>query len=99
MESVITDLCVVVATKDHFSSPLGDDVIILDVKGGLYFSLDNVGALVWNLVQNPISVGDLRAAILDKYAVDSNTCDRDLQALLRELSDRNLVEIRDAASA
>jgi hypothetical protein len=99
MDSLIADPCVVVATKEHFSSPLGDDIIILDVKAGVYFSLDNVGALVWDLVQSPISVKDLRTAILEKYEVDPEVCERDLLALLRELADRNLVEIRNAVSA
>ena len=99
MDSPISDPCVVVATKEHFSSPLGDDIIILDVKAGLYLSLDNVGALVWDLVQSPVTVKDLRAAILEKYEVDPEVCERDLLALLRELADRNLVEIRNAVSA
>jgi Coenzyme PQQ synthesis protein D (PqqD) len=99
MESVIPDPSVVVATKDHFSCPLGDDTIILDVKAGLYFSLDNVGALVWQLVQDPTSVKELRAAILERYEVEPEVCERDLLALLRELAARDLIEIRDATSA
>jgi Coenzyme PQQ synthesis protein D (PqqD) len=69
------------------------------VRAGLYFSLDNVGALVWQLVQEPTSVTELRAAILERYEVEPEVCERDLLALLRELADRNLVEIRDAPSA
>jgi coenzyme PQQ synthesis protein D (PqqD) len=99
MESVISDPSVVVATKDHFSCPLGDDTIILDVKAGLYFSLDNVGAFVWQLVQEPKSVRELRETILETFEVDPEVCERDLLALLRELIAKNLVELRDAAAA
>jgi coenzyme PQQ synthesis protein D (PqqD) len=99
MESGISDLSIVVATRDHFSCPLGDDTIILDVKAGLYFSLDNVGALVWQLLQEPRSVSDLRQAILETFEVDAEVCERDLLALLGELAAKNLIEIRDAAAA
>lgn len=99
MESVISDPSVVVASKDQFSCPLGDDAVILDLKAGLYFSLDNVGALVWQLIQQPRSVRELREAILETFEVEPQVCERDLLALLHELAGRNLVEIRDAAAA
>ena len=99
MESVISDPSVVVASKDQFSCPLGDDAIILDLKAGLYFSLDNVGALVWQLVQQPKSVRELREAILETFDVEPQVCERDLLALLHDLAGRNLVEIRDATAA
>jgi hypothetical protein len=99
MKRVISDPTVIVATKDQFSCPLGDDTVILDMKAGLYFSLDNVGAMIWQLIQQPRSVKELREAILESFEVDPEVCERDLLALLGELAGRNLVEIRDAAAA
>ena len=99
MENVISDQAQVVATKDQSSCPLGDDTVILDLKAGLYFSLDNVGAMIWQLIQQPKSVKELREAILQTFDVERQVCDRDLLALLHELASRNLVEIREAAAA
>ena len=99
MDSPISDLTIVVATKDQSSCPLGDDTVILDLKAGLYFSLDNVGAMIWQLIQQPKSVKELREAILETYEVEREVCEHDLLALLRELATRNLVEIRDAVAA
>lgn len=99
MDSVISDPSVIVATKDQFSCPLGDDIIILDPRAGLYFGLDNVGALVWELVQQPKSVRDLRQAILETFEVAPEVCERDLAAFLRDLVAKNLIEIRDAPVA
>jgi len=99
MGTSLSDLAIVVATKDQTSCPLGDDIVILDLKAGLYFSLNDVGALVWQLIQQPRSVKDLRDAILATFDVEREVCERDLEALLRDLASRNLVEIRDAAAA
>jgi hypothetical protein len=98
MNGVLSEHSVVVATKDQVSCPLGDDIVILDVKAGLYFSLDNVGARVWQLIQEPTSVADLGNAILETFEVSPEVCERDLLALLRDLASRNLIEIRDAAT-
>ena len=99
MERVISDTAVVVASKEQFSCPLGDDTVILDVNAGLYFSLDNVGAMVWQFIQQPRTVRDVRQAILDAFEVSADVCERDLTALLRDLAERRLIEIRDAAAA
>ena len=99
MENGISDLALVVVTKNQSSCPLGDDTVILDLKAGLYFSLDNVGAMIWKLIQQPKSMKELREAVLEAFEVEPEVCERDLQALLRDLATRNLVEIRDAAAA
>jgi hypothetical protein len=99
MEMAISELVLIVATKDQSSCPLGDDTVILDMKAGLYFSLNNVGAMIWQLVQQPKSVKELREAILETFEVEREVCERDLQALLSDLATRNLIEIRDAAAA
>jgi Coenzyme PQQ synthesis protein D (PqqD) len=99
MGGSLTSRAVVVASKDRMSCPLGDDIIILDLKAGLYFSLDNVGATVWQLIQQPRTVQEIRQAVLDTFDVDAEVCERDLGALLEDLAARNLIEIRDAAPA
>jgi hypothetical protein len=98
MDTVFSAGSIVVAAKDHVSCPLGDDIIILDLRAGLYFSLDNVGAMVWQLIQQPRTMQDLRAAILEAFDVSADLCERDLVALLQQLAAKDLIEIRNAAA-
>jgi hypothetical protein len=99
MDQVLSDRAVVAASGDQASCPLGDDVIILDLKAGMYFSLNHVGARIWQLIQQqPRTVAELRQAVLDTFEVTPEVCERDLVALLGALAAKNLVEIRDAAS-
>lgn len=98
MDTIFSDRTVVVATKDQVSCPLGGDIIILDLKAGVYFSLNDVGAKIWQLIQQPTSVAELRRAILDTFEVAPEVCERDLLALLRDLAARNLIEARDGTT-
>jgi hypothetical protein len=98
MDIAFSDAAIVVAAKNQVSCPVGEDIIILDLKAGLYFSLDNVGAKVWELIQQPQSISGIRRAILETFDVSPEVCGRDLLALLHELADRDLIEIRDAAA-
>ena len=84
----------VVAAKDQVSSDLGGEVAILDLKAGVYYGLDAVGARIWSLIQEPRTVNEIRDILLEEYEVEPERCERDLLALLRRLADEGLVEVR-----
>lgn len=90
---------IVVAAEDQVSSDLGGEVAILDLKVGVYYGLDEVGARVWELIQEPKSVGDVRDVLVEEYDVAPERCERDLFALLERLAERGLIEVRDETPA
>ncbi len=90
---------IVVAVEDQVSSDLGGEVAILDLKVGVYYGLDEVGARVWELIQEPRAVGDVRDILIEEYDVEPERCERDLFALLERLAEQGLIEVRDEASA
>ena len=83
------------AAKDQASSDLGGEVAILDLKAGVYYGLDAVGARIWSLIQEPRTVNEIRDILLEEYEVEPERCERDLLALLRRLADEGLVEVRN----
>jgi hypothetical protein len=63
------------------------------LDAGSYYSLDQVGVFVWNLIQEPRKVSDIRDAIFEEYEVDLEECERDLLALLEELAANKLLDV------
>jgi hypothetical protein len=86
---------VVSITKDQISSNLGDEEVILHFPSGTYYGLDEVGARVWQLMQEPKSVSQIRDVLLVEYEVEPKQCEQDLLALLQKLAGENLIEITD----
>jgi hypothetical protein len=84
---------VVVASDELVSAKLDGEVVILGFKSSSYYSLDQVGAFVWDLVQQSHTVSELRDAILSEYDIDVVRCEQDLFHLLAELADKGLVEV------
>ena len=82
----------IVAAKDQVSSDLGGEVAILDLKAGVYYGLDAVGARIWSLIQEPRAVNEIRDILLEEYDVTFERCERDLIALLQRLADEGLIE-------
>lgn len=76
------------------SSNLGDEVVILDHKKGFYYSLDNVGQMVWDYIQKQTTTLDeLVVLVEEKYDVKVEILRTDIQELLDDLLKEKLIEI------
>lgn len=89
----------VVATKEQVSSSINEDTVILNIKSGVYYSLNNVGSSIWNLIQQPKTIEEIRESLINEYEVDSTQCDREVLALLQELESVGLIEVSNEAIA
>ena len=97
--STVSKNSTVVAAKNQVSSDLGGEVAILDMNRGVYYGLDEVGARIWELIQRPTAVGEIHTTIIEEYDVESARAERDVLALLQQLADEGLVEVKDEAPA
>ncbi len=85
-----------VAVPDQVTADLQGEAVILQMESGMYYGLDTVGVRVWELLQKPLAFGDLKAALLEEFDVEPDTCERDVLELLQSLVDAKLVEVVDA---
>jgi hypothetical protein len=81
------------AAPEQLSSKLGNDVVILNLKSGVYYGLDPVGARVWELIQETKSVGAIRNVILSEFDVEPQQCEADLNDLLGDMQAQGLIQI------
>ena len=67
-------------------------LVLLDAQTGAYFSLDEVGARVWDLCDGSRTVADAVAVICEEYAADATTIEADVLSLLGDLSRERLIQ-------
>ena len=89
----------VAVSKELVSCDMDEDAVILNLKDGEYHELNAMGARIWELIQEPKSVADIRAAILAEYEVEADTCERDVQSLLQSMVEKGLVQVDSEESA
>lgn len=90
---MITSETIVSASPNQVSSELAGEVVILNITAGVYHGLQATGARVWQLIQQPTRVGDLRDAIVSEFDVDAARCEADLLELLQDLAAQGLLTI------
>jgi hypothetical protein len=74
------------------SQTAGDETIVLDTRRGTYFTLDDVGTLVWELCDGTRSLDEIVAAVTAGYDVAPGQAETDIRELLDELAAERLID-------
>jgi hypothetical protein len=89
---------VVVASDRQVCTRLHEEVLVLDLSEGVYYSLNRVGAQIWESIQEPRSLREIHAELLRRYPdVPPERCGADLVRLLEDLVSYGLVTVTPAA--
>lgn len=97
--SAITENSIVVSVKNQISSDLSGEAVILNMNTGTYHGLNEVGAFVWNLIEQPQVVKDIEQKLLQEYEIESSVCTKDLLELLNDLQSAGLIEVKNETTA
>lgn len=82
-----------VASERVAAKAFDDEVILINLLSGLYYSMDGVGSLIWALVESGHSFDDTVRQICDRYDVPTDTASVDLDALLERLLTEELIAV------
>ena len=88
----------VVVSTDQVAADLAEEVVILGMKEGAYFSVSAAAARIWALLQTPRRLADVVATLTSEYDVPAEQCTADVLVFVEELAARGLV-VRNAPSS
>ena len=93
MTPKISDASLVKRTSNQVCCDMGGESIILNLKSGIYYSLDAIGARIWGLIEQPMAITAIRDAILSEYDVQAEVCERDILAFIERMDAAGLIEL------
>ena len=70
-----------------------DEAVLLDLRSGMYFGLNDAGARAWQLIVEHGALSLVLATLVDEYAVERDVVTRDLLALVEQLVARKLATL------
>ena len=83
-----------VASTQQVSCDVADEAVLLSMRDGEYYGLNEVAASIWKLVQRPTSALAIRDALLEQYVdIDVEECERAVLCFLSEMVTLNLVNV------
>lgn len=73
--------------------PLDTEALVVDVKTGLLYPLNGVGARIWQLCDGERSLDDIVVALATEFDADEATIREDARRFVDELAEANLITI------
>lgn len=86
-------------TGDVAAKVIDGEAIIMNLANGLYYSMDEVGSAIWEMVEQARSVDEMAGALSARYDVERTTVDEDVARLVGQLLDEQLVVVTEEAAA
>jgi hypothetical protein len=74
-------------------SVVGKDAFLLNTQTNKYYGLEEVGARLWQLLNEGASLQNAHQTILKEYTVEPAELEKDLLELIAQLMENGLVEL------
>ncbi|HWE52178.1 MAG TPA: PqqD family protein [Bryobacteraceae bacterium] len=78
-------------SEDVLFQELQGDAVLLDLKSGVYFGLDQVGTRIWQLMGERQPLSAVIGAVVGEFDVTEERCAEDVLTLAGKLADNGLL--------
>lgn len=86
------DLSSLVSRAQGFTTAaVHNELMMLNVDQGAYYSLDPIAAEIWNLLEQPMRVETLADQLQKRYAVSAEQCRADVLEFLEKLRENGMI--------
>jgi len=80
------------------SAAVDEELLMMSVDQGRYFNLNGVGARIWELLAEPVTLTQLVDALVEDYAVEAEAARGEVEAFLADLRARGLLSDMSGAA-
>lgn len=78
---------------DWISAKVGDEIVMMSAEQGKYIGLNDVGARIWELLDEPQTHAALEARLLEEFEVTPEACRTELDTFLAKLAEFRAVAL------
>ena len=80
-------------SKNVFAQEIDEETIILDSTTQEYFSINEIGKVIWSLLEEKKNLEEIKAEMLDMYEVPQEQIEKDLLNFIQALAQKKLIKI------
>lgn len=70
---------------------IDSETMILDLEKDIYYSLNDVGARIWELLDKGTSIKRINEIICEEYDVDDSTASKDIAKIIEKFGKEKLI--------
>jgi hypothetical protein len=80
-------------SNNQVASQIDDDLLVLDMKSGDYFKIQETGVVIWKLLEDETTVTDIVDHLMQEYAISQEQCIDETMKFLTDLMNIGYIEI------
>ncbi len=77
---------------DLMAVPMDGDLVMMSISQGNYYGINAVGVTIWEALQTPQTVAQLCEAVMREFAVDAETCSKDVLKFIAQMLEQKVVQ-------
>jgi hypothetical protein len=81
-----------IRNNETISGRLHDEVVMMDINKGKYFAMNPVATHIWDLLEEPASIEELCAKLVQEYDIDEATCTKEVSHFIKEMTSLSLIK-------
>ena len=82
-----------IRNQDTISGQIDDELVMVDIEKGSYFSLNAVATRIWELLENPLTAENLCELLVREYDVTLPQCRADIEEHFVKMQQLGLIKM------
>jgi len=74
-------------------APVRDETVMMEIKSGRYYGLDDIGSEIWRRLESPCKFGELVGGLAADFDADRAVIAEDVRELLSIMAEHNVVTL------
>jgi hypothetical protein len=89
----INEIMAYQGVKASVLKEVGNQQYVWDEKRNIYYKLGEIGMIIWEYCQYPISKQQIISMLMDEYDVPKEDCEEQVELFINELLEDELLEL------
>ncbi|MFZ6864650.1 PqqD family peptide modification chaperone [Undibacterium sp. Ji67W] len=81
-----------IRNPDLVAVPMDGDLVMMSISQGSYYGVNPVGSVIWEALQTPQTLEHLCQVVVKEFAVDADTCLKDVQTFVTQMLNAKVVQ-------
>lgn len=93
INKITPDTIVVRNDKKFITSPIGDEIVMMSMESGNYIGINEVGAVIWNKLEQPMTIKEVINYLLSIYDITEDACTEKTVKHIADMANQEMVLI------
>jgi len=76
------------------ANQVGNEVVMMDMEKGKYFGVNKTGSYIWQLLEQPATLGALCERLVTDFGISMEQCTAEVKAFVEQMQKENIIAIQ-----